>query len=99
MIFALRRPLCYSPAYIVYISHIPNDKKGNWYESVADDSDVTLGVSKMLEVISNRIVDLGAAQSRRNVPYYLHRTHDGVKADLTAVTKLLLLSTKHTLDI
>ncbi|XP_035703080.1 leucine-rich repeat-containing protein 9-like [Folsomia candida] len=96
MIFALRRPLCYSPAYIVYISHIPNDKKGNWYESVADDSDVTLGVSKMLEVISNRIVDLGAAQSRRNVPYYLHRTHDGVKADLTAVTKLLLLSTKHT---
>ncbi len=120
MIFAVKRPLCYCPAYIVNISHIPNDKKGNWYERISDDKDVSGTVSKMLDDISNRITDLGwleisllsncyfltikiyyylllgAAHSRRNVPYYLHRTHDGVKADLTAVTKLMLLSTKFT---
>lgn len=94
MIFALRRPLSYSPAYIVNISHVPNDKKGNWYERVCDDKDVTVSVGRMLDDIANRISDTGVVNVRKNVPYYLHRTHDGMKADLTAVTKLMLLAPK-----
>jgi hypothetical protein len=71
------------------VSHIPNDKATHWSERVLNDSDVTDGVDKLLTNAYNQIMELGIENCRKNTPYYLHKTRDGIKADLTAVFKVL----------
>jgi len=82
------KPLCFSPAYVLYISHVPGDKGALWYQGITEDSDVTDGAEILLDDIASKLTAFGG-HAKMNTPYYLHRNLDGVKADLTAITKIV----------
>lgn len=90
-LYKLTRPLCYAPAYLVYISYSPNDIGELWYEGIIDDNYVTETADTLLQDMTNRVAEYDGEleRIRSDSKYYLFHTNDGIKADLTAITSLV----------
>ncbi|ODN02700.1 Leucine-rich repeat-containing protein 9, partial [Orchesella cincta] len=70
-----------------------NDKDAIWVKGVTNDSEVKAGVESLYRDAVSKQMAHGFGPnktvSRKVQPYYLHKCGHGMKADLTAITKLV----------
>ena len=74
---------------------LKNDKDAIWVKGITDDSQVKVGVDSLYrEALAKQATIALAAPtksyaSKKTHPYYLHKSGHGMKADLTAISKLV----------